>query len=104
MDTLPSLPFLTTGELREQGAAGWTTVDGADEVPCSVWPATSSRNSASGRQHSHGGEAALAYAAALRAPNRMLVVDGDTYKIVSATPADFLPHVVLELLHTSGRS
>lgn len=101
---MSSLPFLTTAELREQGATGWTTVEGAAAVPCSVWPATSSRNSASGRQHSHGGEAALAFADALRVPNRALVVGGDTYKIVSATPAEFVPHVVLELLLTSGRS
>lgn len=99
--TLSSLPFLTTGELREQGG---TAVDGAGAIPCSVWPATSARSSATGRQHSHGGEASLEFADALRVPNRALVVDGETYKIVAATPMDFVPHVVLELLLTSGRS
>jgi hypothetical protein len=98
---LSSLPFLTTGELREQGG---DTVDGAGAVPCSVWPATSARNSPSGRHHTHAGEAALAHAAALRVPNRSLAVDGAVYKIVGATANDFVPHVVLELLLTSGRS
>lgn len=98
---MPVLPFLTTGALLEQGG---TAVEGAAAVPCSVWPATSARNSATGRQHSHGGEAALSFKAALRVPNRSLVVDGETYKIVAATAMDFVPHVVLELLLTSGRS
>ena len=98
---MPSLPFLTTGALIEQGGAA---VAGAEAVPVSVWPATSTRNSASGRHHTHTAEAALAHAAALRAPNRSLVVDGETYKIVAATPNGFMPHVVLELLLTSGRS
>lgn len=98
---MPVLPFLTTAELIEQGGE---VVDGADEVPCSIWPATSARNSATGRQHSHGGEAALEYAAELSVPNRSLVIDGDRYKIVAATPMTFVPHVVLELLLTSGRS
>lgn len=96
---MPSLPFLTTGELREQGGAVV-----AAAVPCSVWPATGSHDSASGRHHTHTAEAALAHADALRVPNRSLVVDGDSYKIVAATPNDFVPHVVLELNLTSGRS
>lgn len=96
---MPSLPFLTTGELRDQGGA---VVSAA--VPCSVWPATNARNSASGRHHDHAGEAALEHAAALRVPNRSLAVDGEVYKIVGATANDFVPHVVLELVLTSGRS
>lgn len=98
---MPTLPFLTTGALVEQGGAA---VDGADAVPLSVWPARSARNSATGRHHTHIGEAALEHAAALKAPNRSLVVDGDTYKIVAATAMPFVPHVVIELLLTGGHS
>jgi hypothetical protein len=98
---LSSLPFLTTGELLEQGG---DAVEGAEAVPVSVWPATAGRNSAVGRHHTHAGEAALEHAAALRVPNRSLEVEGELYKIVGATANDFVPHVVLELLLTSGRS
>lgn len=98
---MSTLPFLTTGALLEQGGAA---VEDADEVPCSVWPARASHNSATGRHHTHGGEADLAFAEALRVANRSLTVDGETYKIVGATPMPFMRHVVLELLLTSGRS
>lgn len=98
---MPSLPFLALGELLEQGG---DAVTGADEVPCSVWPAQSSNNSQVGHHHSHRGEAHLDYADELQVPNRRLVVDGETYVIVSATAMPLLPHVVLELKLTSGRS
>lgn len=96
-----TLPFLTTGRLEELGG---TDVAGAEAVPCSVWPATSSSNDRAGRHHTHGGEAALEFADALRVPNRQLVIDGVTYKIDAATPMTFVPHVVLELIETSGQS
>lgn len=95
----PVLPFLETAVLVEQGGAV-----AVEEVPVSVWPATASHNSTTGRHHTHGGEADLAFADALRVPNRALVVNGETFKIVAATPMDLVPHVVMELLLTSGRS
>lgn len=98
---MPTLPFLKTGALVAQGGG---PVAGAGAIACSVWPATSTQNRPGGRHHTHGGEAELAFAAALRVPNRSLVVDGVTYKIVAATPMDLVPHVVLELLETSGQS
>lgn len=96
-----TLPFLTTGRLEELGGAD---VPGAGEIPVSVWPATSSSTTQSGRYHTHGGEAALEYADELRQPNRQLVVDGVTYKIDAATPMELVPHVVLELVEVSGLS
>lgn len=98
---MTTLPYTATAALTEQGGAA---VAGAEAIPCSIWPATASRNSATGRQHTHGGEAALEHAAALRVPNRTLTADGETYRIVAATPMPYVPHVVLELLLTSGRS
>ncbi len=98
---MTSLPFLTTGALLEQGGEA---VEGAEAVPCSIWPATSSRDSTYGHHHTHAGEAALAFAEALKAPNRSLEVDGETYKIVGATAMPFVPHVVLDLTLTSGRA
>jgi hypothetical protein len=93
------LPFLTLGRLLEG--------DGslvADAVPCSVWPAESSRVDGTGRRHSHRGEAHLDFATRLRVPNRLLEVNGERFRIMSATPMTALPHVVLELLLTSGRA
>lgn len=98
---MASLPFLTEGALFEQGGS---SVDGADAIPCSVWPAQSAHNSPVGRHHTHKGEAHLDFADDLQVPNRRLEVDGDTYSIVAATPMSFVPHVVLELILTSGRS
>jgi hypothetical protein len=100
--TTPSaatLPFLSVGELRN--LAGDVIVD---QVPCSVWPATSSRSGDAGQHHTHRGEAELDFVEELQQPNRTLVVDGVSYRITSATPNYFLPHVVLELNRTSGRS
>lgn len=100
---MSSLPFLTTAALTDQGDEA---VDGAEAVPCSIWPARSSGVSNTGRHHSHVGEAAIAFGAALQVANRSLTddADGEVYKIVSATPMPLLPHVVLELLRTSGRA
>ncbi len=102
---MSSLPFLTTGTLVEQGGAA---VAGAEAVPCSVWPATSSRSSDVGHHHTHSGEAALEHADALQVANRSLILTeglyAGTYKIVGATPNGFVPHVVLDLLRTSGVS
>ncbi len=100
---MSTLPFLTTAALTEQGG---DAVDGAEEVPCSIWPAVASQNTERGRYHTHRGEASIAFAVALRTPNRSLTdaADGEQYKIVSATPNTLLPHVVLELLQTSGRA
>lgn len=98
---MTTLPFMQTGALIEQGGAA---VAGAGAIPCSVWPAVGVSNSATGRHHDHRGEADRDHAAALQVPNRSLVVDGITYKVVAATPMDLVPHVVLELLRTSGRS
>lgn len=89
---------------------GGAAVAGAAAVPCSVWPATSSRDSDRGHHHDHRGEADLAYHAALSEPNRQLVLGAEAgqlagvYRIVGATPMEFLPHVVLELIRTSGES
>jgi hypothetical protein len=98
---MPTLPFLDTGELLEGGG---TAVPDCGAIPCSVWPATSSRNEEAGRHHDHMGEADLDYVDALQVPNRILVVNGKRYRIVGAEPMDLLPHVVLELNLTSGRS
>ncbi len=98
---MTTLPYRQTAALR---SVGGVAVAGGGAIPCSVWPAESSRNSDAGRQHSHRGEAAPAFGAMLRVPNRELLVDGEVYKIVSATPMDLVPHVVLELQQTSGRS
>ena len=97
--TEATLPFLSVGVVTTLG--GDVTV-GA--LPCSVWPATSSSSGDAGHHHSHTGEAELDFADELQIPNRVLVVDGVSYRIVSATPNYFLPHVVLELNRTSGRS
>lgn len=98
---MPSLPFLSEGALFEQGGAA---VAAADEIPCSVWPATNAYNSQAGRHHTHRGEAHLDYAAELKVPNRTLTVDGESYRVIAATAMPLIPHVVLELLMTSGRS
>ncbi len=98
---MPVLPFLTTAELVEQGGGA---VEDAEEVPCSIWPTRSSSVNAHGRHHTHQGEAALEFADALQTANRALVNNGATYKIVSATPMEFVPHVVMELLRTSGKA
>lgn len=99
---MTTLPYTTTAGLKEQGGA---SVAGAGAIKCSIWPATSSRNSTTGRQHTHGGEADFAHAVALRVPNRTLTAaDGEVYKIVAATAMPYVKHVVLELLLTSGWS
>lgn len=92
------LPFLFDAELQTIGG------DSVEEVvPCSIWPAQSSRASDVGMMHDHVGEAALEHADALRVPNRKLVLGTDAgslqgdYKILSATPMELVPHVVLEL-------
>lgn len=91
---MATLPFRTTGALQEQGGAA---VAGADAVPCTVWPASGHSNSPQARVYSHSGEAHLDFAAQLQVPNRQLLVDGVTYKIVAATPFDLVPHVALQL-------
>lgn len=93
------LPFLSLGRLLERDGE-----EVAAGVPCTVWPAESSRVDGTGRRHSHRGEAHLDFAALMRVPNRVLEVDGERYLIVTATPMTMLPHIVLELLLTSGRA
>lgn len=93
------LPFMVTGQLQEQGGAA---VPDADAVPLTVWPARANTNSPQARTYTHTGEADLAWAVALQVPNRQLVVDGTTYKILSATPQPLLPHVALELRRVEG--
>lgn len=93
------LPFLQEAELVELGG---TVVEPA--VAVSVWPARNARSSDRGRHHTHTGEAALEHADALAEPNRALILDGDTYRIVGATPMPLMAHVVLDLVRTSGRS
>lgn len=98
------LPFLFLAELQER--SGLVLAAG---VPVSVWPARSSRNGAAGRHHTHQGECALEYAQDLREPNRVLELGPDAgllegrYVVVSATPMEFMAHVVLELNLTSGK-
>ncbi len=103
---MPVLPFLFTASLLDAAGA-----DLGVDIHCSVWPARSSRNSDVGRHHTHTGEAALEHVDALREPNRQLELGVDApvslrgrYRIVGATPMDLVPHVVLELIATHGRS
>ena len=85
------LPFTHAGELA---ALDGTILEAG--IPCAVWPARS-RTTALGKTADHEGEAALAYADPLAAPNRKLIIDGRTYNIVSAVPHGLLPHVALLL-------
>lgn len=95
---MTTLPFLTTGELQDQGGG---SIFGAEDVPLTVWPARAS-SSPQGRTYTHEGEAHLDFAEDLQVPNRQLVVDGLTYKIVNAQPQQFVPHVALELRRVEG--
>lgn len=85
--------FITTGELRTKGGeaiAGW------DKVECSIWPA-GDRTTSAGESYDYSGQAERDAADELARPNRMLVVDGTAYTIVSAVAMDILPHVELRL-------
>ncbi len=99
------LPFPFTAQLL---AADKTLLVAA--VPCAVWPATATSVARAGRHHTHSGEAALEHAAALREPNRFLLLPAAAghlaghYKIVGCTPMELVPHCVLELNATHGRS
>ena len=94
---MTTLPFLETARLV--GSAVTNEVVAA--IPCSIWPARSSRPGAAGQQHDHTGEADSAYRAALAVPNRWLVrADGSRYKITAAVYHEFTGHVALELRST----
>lgn len=95
----PVLPFNRLAQLIEQGGAVVHAT-----MPVGVWPAGSERNAGAGRHHTHRGEAPIRFAVDLQVPNRSLVLDGEAYKIMAATPMDLVPHVALELNRTSGRS
>lgn len=70
------------------------------EIPCSIWPATSSSVSRSGVHHTHTAEADYDFRDELTVDNRSLVLEEKRYKIIEATPMDLVEHVVLLLKHT----
>lgn len=90
------LPFLYSGVVHD--AQGDVLAEG---VPCMVWPATATAPGARGRNHTHTGEAHLAFAAAFAGPNvRLTIATGEaagTYTVVTAIEQPFVPHVQLEL-------
>ena len=93
-----TLPFLTFGQLKDQQGNVL-----AASLPCSVWP-TSGRNESAGRAYDHQGEASIIQSEALRGMNRLLIIDGVTYRIVEAIEHTFVPHVELLLRRMTGGS
>lgn len=85
------LPFTNSGTLKALDGA--TLAEG---IPCRVWPA-SGRDGTRGKAIDHQGEAAIAFADALRLPNRKLEVLGVTYHVVDAVAHDLFRHVALKL-------
>lgn len=88
------LPFLTRGELLRQGGE---TVAGCESIPISVWPSSPARIERVGGAYDHEAEVPLEFATDFEDANLSLVVEGVTYKVTSAIPQPFLPHVVLNL-------
>lgn len=96
---MATLPFLETARLVGNAVADEVVA----EIPCSIWPARSSRPGAAGQQHDHTGEADPYYRDELAMPNRWLVrVGGSRYKITAAVYHEFTDHVALELRSTGA--
>lgn len=85
--------FITTGAITDLGG---TPVVDWDKVQVSVWPA-GDRTTSTGESYDYTAEAELDAAAELSKPNRRLLVDGDSYMIVSAVAMEIVPHVALRL-------
>lgn len=88
---MPTLPFLTTGDVQELDGTVVTS-----EVGITLWPVTG-RGARTGQQFDHEGEADITAWSSLSGRNRSVEVDGVVYRIVSAQKQDFLPHVWLIL-------
>lgn len=87
-----SLPFLTTGDLKDQGGSLLQA-----DVPVSVWPVGGRTDSKTGQVYDHEGQADLDYEALMGGPNRSMTINSVEYKIVSGIPYLHVPHVQLLL-------
>lgn len=72
-----------------------------DAMPIALWPARA-RVDDNGAYSDHDAEAPLVYLPQLNVPNRIVVINGERYTIVAATPHTFLPHVALRLRRAQG--
>jgi hypothetical protein len=94
---MPTLPFLTSGTLKESGGTTVSTIN------VSLWPADGT-NTDIGREYDHEAQAPVSYYAACRVANRKITVGGIDYRIISAVEHPYLPHVALRLreMRSSG--
>jgi len=88
---MASLPYTLTATVTAQGGA-----EVLSDMPIQLWP-SGGHNETTGRYYDHSGECPYEYAEALSDPNLSAEVAGVDYKIVSAIPHAFFPHVALFL-------
>lgn len=92
-----ALPFKDTAELLH--GKGNTILA---ELPCSVWPLSAGRSTASGEAYDWTGEAPAEHADKLVANRSLKLADGRYLKIVGAARHTILPHVALLLRETKA--
>lgn len=87
------LPFDKVGDVQRQGGALVRS-----GVPIAIWPAGEGAVTPVGEAYDFLAQAAVEAANDLvRQPNRQVVVDGITLKVIWAQRHDHLPHVELRL-------
>lgn len=89
---MATLPFLLRGTLKDQ--QGDTL---AEDMPCQIWPAAQGTTGTAGRHYFFRGEAELSFYSLLRGDNRILTIDGEDYRVLTAIPHSIVPHVAMEL-------